>query len=815
MTFLASYCSPSPSIPKTRAGVLRDRRRFTCRPQVEPLESRCLLDGYGLLARSIVAADPATGQVGIAVVSKATGVPAIVPVGEPGVAVADQAFPSYADAQAIIRDVGQGDSAATALTKALAGDPNAASRQFGVAALSPKSPTGVTVATFTGSALAPDAAGLTGPTYAVQANFPNSSAITTAMAAGFASASGSLPQRLLAAVKAGTPAANDQQGEFSASIRVFSASWALASVSPVSADSSVQRSANWQAELTFGLNAYLSQATPGDPADRVPLTDSRVNDILTVFTALGFYDGKIDGHWNGNAEKALENFSAVNLQFFIRSTVVQQGTRYIDGPLADYIVEGGARGVFRLASGAVAPSNLGTRSIVAADPATGQVGIAVVSFPTGTPGVVPVGEPGVIVTNHGFPRYATARAIVSGIEQGEDAPTALAQAVAGDPAPQFRQYAVAALNPRSPTGVSVATYTGSAAPPERSAVTGPTYAAVADIQTSPNVAGAMAAGFAAASGSLPRRLLTALLAGTSAGNDIRGEFSACIRVFSNTGTFADITPISAESSVDRARNWQDDLTFGLDAYLAFWTAGDPADLVPLTNQRAVEVLTVLTSLGYYQGELDGSWNGQAEKALKDFSQFNLALIRGTVVQQGVRFIDEPLAEYILLGAARGVLIPAPNSGEDAGQGGQGGGGNAGGAAPGLAGTGSLTGGGPGPRIAKRGSLVEVRGPQSSILSGWYYSGPWEDYPFANSGDQSQKDQLPVLTPRENHLLVSEHAEEGVAAKPRTTLTRRALSRGPDADTSGQARDALFTSLATDLAFADALFAVPKPRRHPR
>jgi Family of unknown function (DUF1028) len=90
------------------------------RLHLEPLEARCLLSDYGLHTRSIVAADPTTGQVGVAVVSFPTGVPAIVPVGEPGVIVANQAFPSYADAQAIIRDIDHGDDAATALAKVLA-----------------------------------------------------------------------------------------------------------------------------------------------------------------------------------------------------------------------------------------------------------------------------------------------------------------------------------------------------------------------------------------------------------------------------------------------------------------------------------------------------------------------------------------------------------------------------------------------------------------------------------------------------------------------------------------------------------------------
>src|SRR5437867_1165890 len=80
-----------------------------------------------------------------------------------------------------------------------------------------------------------------------------------------------------------------------------------------------------------------------------------------------------------------------------------------------------------------------TRSIVACDPATGQCGIAVVSFPTGVPAVVPVGEPGAIVAHQAFPSFATARAIIDKIKAGKDAPTALAGALAADPDQDFRQ----------------------------------------------------------------------------------------------------------------------------------------------------------------------------------------------------------------------------------------------------------------------------------------------------------------------------------------------------------------------------------------
>src|SRR6516162_551681 len=387
--------------------------------RLEELESRCLLSNAVFHTRSIVAADPATGQVGMAVVSFPTGVPAVVPVGEPGVIVANQSTPSYATAQAIIAGIHAGEDAPTALANAVAADPTRANRQLGVAALSDKSPTGVTVATYTGSSASLQRCGLTGDVYAVQANLQTSDQVCQAMADGFEKAQGSLARRLLAAMEAGSAVGGDQRGEYSATLRVFSNRWEFASYTPIAVSANVDRSSDWFSDLKFGTDAYLSFWTRGDQADRVELTKDRALGIQEALQGLGYFQGDVNGNWMPDSEQALRDFSQRNLAFF-RFTTVEQGVRYIDGPLADHIVQGYARGVFRPApGGAPAPGDSNavfhTRSIVAADPATGQVGMAVVSFPTGVPAVVPVGEAGVIIANQSTPSYATAQAIIAGI----------------------------------------------------------------------------------------------------------------------------------------------------------------------------------------------------------------------------------------------------------------------------------------------------------------------------------------------------------------------------------------------------------------
>lgn len=300
---------------------------------------------------------------------------------------------------------------------------------------------------------------------------------------------------------------------------------------------------------------------------------------------------------------------------------------------------------------------LSTRSIVACDVIEEACGIAVVSFVTGVPAIVPVGEPGVIVANQSFPSFATARAIIEAIKMGDDASTALTNALATDQEPELRQFGVAALDSRSPSGVTVATFTGDSNFAETCALTGDTHAVQANIQTTPEVCNIMADAFENDEGSLALRLLTALKAGATVGGDARGEFSASLKVFSESWALAEFTPLSGDANVNRAVDWEKDLTFEINAYLASLAPPDERNLIELTARRAKKIQRSLKRLGFYQGAVNGKWSDAAEKALLDFGDFNQGFPSGTTLIDGVRFVDGPTADYIVEGERRRVLEP--------------------------------------------------------------------------------------------------------------------------------------------------------------
>jgi uncharacterized Ntn-hydrolase superfamily protein len=164
---------------------------------------------------SIVACDPATGELGVAVQSAMFGVGAIVPWARPGVGVvATQAIAEAAYGPRCLDAIAEGSSAAEALGKAAAADTAGFLRQVGVVAADG------TVAATTGEYCIDHAGHLTGEGFSVQANMMASPQVWPAMADAFTSAAGPLARRLLAALEAAQGAGGDARGVMSAALMV-------------------------------------------------------------------------------------------------------------------------------------------------------------------------------------------------------------------------------------------------------------------------------------------------------------------------------------------------------------------------------------------------------------------------------------------------------------------------------------------------------------------------------------------------------------------------------------------------------------------
>jgi len=166
-----------------------------------------------------------------------------------------------------------------------------------------------------------------------------------------------------------------------------------------------------------------------------------------------------------------------------------------------------------------------TYSIVARDPDTGELGVAVQSHWFSVGSIVTWARPGIgAVATQANAEVSYGPRALSLLAQGVPAPDALERLVAADPGGHSRQVAVI------DTAGRVGVHTGPSCIAYAGHVTGDGVSCQANIMVSERVWPAMLEAFTATSGSLPGRLLTALEAAEREGGDLRGRQSAAILV---------------------------------------------------------------------------------------------------------------------------------------------------------------------------------------------------------------------------------------------------------------------------------------------
>ena len=164
---------------------------------------------------SIVALDPETGDLGVAVASRALAAGSIVPYARPGVgAIATQAAANSTYGPRGLELLEQGLSPKEVAETLTGEDEGSASRQLGIIDFKGNA------FTYTGERCSDWAGGITGENYAIQGNILAGEEVITAMAAAFESAEGDLGTRMLTALAAGQNAGGDRRGRQSAGVLV-------------------------------------------------------------------------------------------------------------------------------------------------------------------------------------------------------------------------------------------------------------------------------------------------------------------------------------------------------------------------------------------------------------------------------------------------------------------------------------------------------------------------------------------------------------------------------------------------------------------
>jgi uncharacterized Ntn-hydrolase superfamily protein len=171
-----------------------------------------------------------------------------------------------------------------------------------------------------------------------------------------------------------------------------------------------------------------------------------------------------------------------------------------------------------------------TYSIVARDPETGHLGVAVQSRAFNTGAAVPWGAPGVgVVATQSYTEQSYGPLGLGLLREGKTPAEALAELVAADDEPGYRQVAILDAEGR------VAVHVGEACIPAAGYVSGEGFSAQANMVAGERVWEAMAETFTHSEGPLEERLLDALDAAEAAGGDWRGRQAGGILVVAGEG----------------------------------------------------------------------------------------------------------------------------------------------------------------------------------------------------------------------------------------------------------------------------------------
>ena len=172
-----------------------------------------------------------------------------------------------------------------------------------------------------------------------------------------------------------------------------------------------------------------------------------------------------------------------------------------------------------------------TFSIVARDPATGEVGVAVQSHWFSVGSIVTWAEAGVgAVATQSFVDPSYGPLGLELMRSGRSAPEALKGLLAADQNRDVRQVAMIDAQGR------VDAWTGAKDIQAAGHIVGNNFSVQANLMSNPNIWPAMAKAFESAKGDLADRMLAALDAAQAAGGDIRGRQSAALIVVAGKST---------------------------------------------------------------------------------------------------------------------------------------------------------------------------------------------------------------------------------------------------------------------------------------
>lgn len=256
---------------------------------------------------------------------------------------------------------------------------------------------------------------------------------------------------------------------------------------------------------------------------------------------------------------------------------------------------------------------IATFSIVAFDPSTGDLGVAVTSkFPAVGNGV-PWAKAGVgAVATQAAANLAFGEDGLALMSRGLSAEQALKKVTDADTGREERQAGMVDAKG------DAATFTGKNCFSWAGGKTGKHYAAQGNILTGPETVEAMARAYEASTGELPDRLVTALEAGQAAGGDRRGRESAALLVVRKGAGYGGKGDRWVDLRVDDHPDPVKELRRLLGVHHLYFGRTDRSKVHKIDEPLARELQRVLSRRGFYKGEINGKYDGPTRKALEDY-----------------------------------------------------------------------------------------------------------------------------------------------------------------------------------------------------
>ena len=258
-----------------------------------------------------------------------------------------------------------------------------------------------------------------------------------------------------------------------------------------------------------------------------------------------------------------------------------------------------------------------TYSILGRDLSSGDLGVAVQSKFPGVGGLVPYGraDVGVVATQaFGNPRHGSSGLTL--LQCGASPQQAVDVLLRGDNDSGKRQFALLDHEGATAahTGADLAGWEGWAG-----SAAGPNCIALGNGLAGSEVAENMVAAFQEATTvSLAERLMAALEAGQRAGGDLRGQQSAALLVLRRDGGYGGLDDRHVVISIYDHPDPIAELQRCYRLHRLAYFPSEPANLVPITPDLAVELKTLMAAQGFYTGEVDHRWDVAAQHRLDLF-----------------------------------------------------------------------------------------------------------------------------------------------------------------------------------------------------